>query len=766
MILLAATIFISAFLLFQVEPLMAKYILPWFGGAPAVWTTCLLFFQILLLGGYAYAHLVGTRLRPRTQAVVHLALVGVCITLMYSRGSNWHAPILPGANWKLASPDSPVSRILTLLTVSIALPYFILSATAPLLQTWFVRLHPSVSPWRLYALSNAGSLLALLTYPFVVEPQLALRVQAWIWSALFVVFALGMTFGAAQLSRNLNNSADDQGAPPAGDDSIAAPLWTTGVLWVALPACASVMLLAATNQICQGVAAVPFLWILPLALYLLSFIICFDSEHWYLRGVFYPVLAFAIFMAGIVLCSTPVGIVTQVGAYSALLFAVCMVCHGELVKLKPGQKHLTAFYLMVALGGAFGGLFTAIIAPHIFDGYWEFQLAIWASGALLFIVLMRDRESWLHEQRPTLAIALFAGVLLMPELISWQASTAVLHHSNPYTYNLTGLAGLAVVSFIAYRRSDTTLSRRPGGFTQISFAIGLLVLGTVLLASVNTSLKDSALATRNFYGALGVIVRDQRDAEWRAYVLRHGKVVHGIEFAARDKRDEPTSYYGLRSGIGLLMLHHPRRTAPDPKDRGLRVGIVGLGAGTIAAYGQPGDYLRYYEINPAVIAIASDPNGYFTFLRDSRAKIDIVPGDARLSMEQEIANHHAQQFDILVIDAFSGDAIPAHLLTKEAFAVYLDELKPDGVLALHISNSYLDLRPVIRELADYYGLRWAWVHGKPASRMDTESDWMLVTSNVHVLEQSNVASGLHPKPSLRKVGLWTDDYSNLFQILK
>jgi hypothetical protein len=766
MVIYSATIFISAFLLFQVEPMLAKYILPWFGGAPAVWTTCLLFFQIFLLGGYAYAHLVGTRLRPRAQIVVHLALVAACVALMYALAFKWRAPILPGASWKPLSPEFPVSRILTLLTASIALPYFILSTTAPLLQRWFTHLYPGGSPWRLYALSNFGSLLALLTYPFVVEPALNLRVQAWIWSALFVVFALGVTLVATNLWRNVSNSDIGRSNLPPNDNSSAPPSWATRALWVMLPACASVMLLAATNQICQGVAAVPFLWILPLALYLLSFIICFDSERWYVRGVFHPALALAIFVAAIVLCSTTAGIVTQIVSFTSLLFAVCMVCHGELVRLKPGQNNLTAFYLMVAVGGALGGIFTAIIAPHIFDGYWEFQLAIWTTAALLFIVLWRDRDSWLHQRHPMLAIALFAGVLLMPEVISWQTAATPTHHSNPYAYNLTALAGLAMVSFIAFRGNDTALAARSVVFTQISFAVGLLVLGAVLLASINTSLKDSVLATRNFYGALGVIVRDQQDAEWRSYVLRHGKVVHGVEFAARDKRDQPTSYYGPRSGIGLVMLRHPRRAALDLKDRSLRIGIVGLGVGTIAAYGQPGDYIRYYEINPAVIAIASDPHGYFTFLRDSQAKIEIVPGDARLSMEQETANHHSEQFDVLAIDAFSGDAIPVHLLTKEAFAIYLRELRSDGVLAFHISNTYLDLRPVVAELAEHYGLRWGWVHGKSDSRINTESDWMLVTRNAQLLGQPNIAEGLQPMPLLRKVGLWTDDYSNLFQILK
>jgi hypothetical protein len=332
-----------------------------------------------------------------------------------------------------------------------------------LLQAWFTRLHPGGSPWRLYALSNFGSLLALLTYPFIVEPTLNLRAQAWIWSALFVLFALGMMISASRLWSNARKREGAEAALLEDGDSFVAPSRMTHVLWIAFPACASLMLLAATNQICQRVAAVPFLWILPLALYLLSFIICFDNQRWYVREDFHPVLALAVCMAGIVLCSTTASIETQLVSYSALLFAVCLVCHGELVRLKPGRKYLTNFYLMVAVGGAFGGLFTALIAPRIFHGYWEFQLAIWASAALLFTVLLRDRELWLHERRPALAIGLFAGVLLMPELISREKATNAVHHSNPYSYHFAALAGLAVISFIAYRGNDSALSRRAGG---------------------------------------------------------------------------------------------------------------------------------------------------------------------------------------------------------------------------------------------------------------------------------------------------------------
>jgi hypothetical protein len=317
-----------------------------------------------------------------------------------------------------------------------------------------------------------------------------------------------------------------------------------------------------------------------------------------------------------------------------------------------------------------------------------------------------------------------------------------------------------------FGRREADTSNHARNLLPVSAAAGLLMLASVLLSSISARLADNLVAIRNFYGAFAVVARDTNDPAWHSYVLRHGRTVHGVQFPQPDKRREPTAYYGPTSGVGLLMLHHPRRLAVDPSHRTLRVGVVGLGIGTIAAYGRPGDYIRFYEINPAIIKVATAPNGYFTYLRDSRARVDIVPGDARLSMEREEEGGRSQRFDVLVIDAFSGDAIPVHLLTKQAFEVYLNELSADGVLALHISNNYLDLRPVAASLAQYFGLHCGWVHSEAADRFAATSDWVLLARNTKVLNQPAISTHLGPLDGKAGVGLWTDDYSNLFQILR
>ena len=384
----AITIFTGAFLLFQVEPLVARYILPWFGGSSAVWITCMLFFQLLLVAGYAYSHLIATRLTVRRQPIVHVAIVSACVLLMGALAMVWQSPITPGPAWKPLSPDFPITRIFALLIVSIGMPFFILSTTGPLLQVWFVRSHPTASPYRLYALSNVGSLLALITYPFVVEPALCLRAQARLWSMLFGIFSIGVLLCARSVRYALADLSVD--IAESSGVRVPTPSRSTRTLWIALATVPSVMLLATTNQICQQVAVVPFLWVLPLAIYLLSFVICFDNPRWYRRGIFHPILGAAVFMAVAVLFRPNPSITIQIVTYSILLFAICMVCHGELVRLKPHERYLTSFYLMVAIGGALGGVFVVAIAPLLFAGYWEFHLAIWMSLLMLIIVLMRD----------------------------------------------------------------------------------------------------------------------------------------------------------------------------------------------------------------------------------------------------------------------------------------------------------------------------------------------------------------------------------------
>lgn len=761
MLIYAVTIFTSAFLLFEVEPMMAKFILPWFGGAQSVWTTCILFFQLLLLAGYAYAHAIATLLRPRRQAIAHFGLVSACLLVMATLALTWRSAIMPGPSWKPPDSDFPILRVLLLLSVSVGLPYFVLSATGPLLQVWFAKTHQGESPYPLYALSNLGSLLALVTYPVVLEPFLRLRSQAHLWSLLYIAFAFGIGACAWPLRNSKTPVFPSQpGAGTLEEGPASHPDTTTYILWIALAACASLMMLAATSQTCQNVAAVPFLWVLPLAIYLLSLVICFGNEGWYRRAIFQPALAAAIVLATTLLCKPYLGIIAQIAAFSLLLLCGCMVCHGELVRLKPHERYLTAFYFMVSAGGALGGLLAAVIAPLIFTGYWEFQLSIWACALLLFIVLQRDSQSWIHQSEPALAIMLFAVALLLPELLYVVMEKPVGKPS----YYLGVTAALVLVSLVAFRERKSRLAGQARFLLQVSVIAGLLVLGSALLSSVGYT--SPLIAKRNFYGAFVVTARDADDPAWHAYGLSHGRVIHGVQFPEPDKRFKPTTYYGPESGIGLAILQYHRDGAEQPRSRSLRLGVVGLGAGTLASYGRPEDYIRFYEINPAIIELAADPNGYFTYLRDSHAHIDLIPGDARLSMEKEVESGGSQQFDILAIDAFSGDAIPVHLLTKQAIAVYLRELKPDGVLAIHISNGYLDLVPVARESAQYFGLQSALVVSKPDGRMTEPSRWVLLARNREVLSRPEIASHSRPLDSVRRVRLWTDDFSNLFQILK
>jgi len=725
-----------------------------------------LFFQLLLVAGYTYSHLVTTHLPVRRQLAVHITIVSACILLMGALALIWQSPITPGSNWKPLNPDFPITRIFGLLIVSIGLPFFILSTTGPLLQVWFARSHQGASPYRLYALSNVGSLLALVTYPFVVEPELTLRAQAIAWSLLFVAFAIGVGLCGLDMASSADSTihavdADIHAVP----SPTTLPTRATYALWIALAAVASLMLLATTNEICQEVAVVPFLWVLPLAIYLMSFIICFDSERWYRRGIFHPALGVAIFLSCIILCRSTANIFSQVLVYCALLAAVCMVCHGELVKLKPAERYLTSFYLMVAVGGALGGILAAMIAPKVFTGFWEFHFAIWASALMLVIVVIRDSQSWIHERRPVTAMLLVAGALSLPQLLGDESLSEAMRRLDSRHLFLAIVVALGLLAAAASRKDSILTRKRPGLIVQGGLIAGLIVVAGVLLVSIDANLVTSSLSTRNFYGALAVYSLNNDDPEKHNFKLRHGRIVHGIQYTALEKRYVPSSYYSFDSGLGLLMAHLPRRSSPDAHDRSIRMGAIGLGIGTVAAYGKSGDYIRFYEINPAVTKIATDPDGFFTYLRDSPAKVEIIPGDARLSMEREVASANPQGFDVLVVDAFAGDAIPVHLLTVEAFEIYLRELNPTGVLAIHVSNRYLDLRPVVHELAERFKLHSGWVHAD-GGPMSQPSDWILLARTDGVLGQSELSNRLQSLDSQRKVRLWTDDYSNLFQILK
>ena len=678
MLLYALTIVVSAFLLFQVQPVIAKIILPWFGGSAAVWTVCMLFFQMALLLGYLYAHALVRYLKPRTQMLVHAALLLVSALAL---------PIYPNASWKPLNGDEPTLRILGLLAMTVGLPYFLLSTTGPLLQAWYARRFRGAMPYRLYALSNAGSMFALLSYPVLFEPVFTTLQQAWMWSAAYGVFVV--LCGVTAL-RSGNAPAAETVVEPEAVEKPSAKLY---LIWLLLPAVASLLLLAITNHLSQNVAAIPFLWVLPLSIYLLTFILCFEGSGWYRRNPYLQLLAVALGAMAYALSVDTTGSVpirVMVPLFTMGLFTCCMVCHGELARLKPDPRYLTHFYVMIAAGGALGGLLVGLLAPHLFNGIYEMPLGLVACAALVVWVLRQDAElKWFQRWRQPAPIV--AAVLTV-----------------------------ALAVFVGLQIRDTVRASRE--------------------------------MVRNFYGALRV--RDSGPATQldATRTLTNGTINHGEQFLNPARRDQPTTYYGPDTGVGLAIREKGKAGA-------IRVGVIGLGTGTLAAYGRLGDYYRFYEINPLVLRLAHTE---FTFLGDCKAKVDVAMGDARLSLERE----SPENFDVLVVDAFSSDSIPVHLLTLEAMLLYFRHLRPDGVLAVHISNRYLDLEPVLAGETR--------ATGKLARVVDTEDDdtqdvfgatWVLITSP---------ASGFHGEEltnstaieSKRTVRLWTDDYSNLFRILK
>lgn len=528
------------------------------------------------------------------------------------------------------------------------------------------------------------------------------------------------------------------------------------VMWIVLAAWPSLMFLAVTNQLCQDVAAVPFLWVVPLAIYLLSFIFCFGNECWYRRRIFNPALGLLIVLSCALLYRPASYIMWQAAAYLSLLAISCVVCHGELVRLKPRNGRVTAFYLLVSLGGALGGLFGAVFAPLLFRGYWELQLSIFGCAAALFISLIRDDRSWIKFRQPLVAVLLLAAIVLAPEVIL----PSVRSMRSVVLYNLPMFGILTAAAWVLLRKKPV-LSGKDGLLTFTTAAV-LMLIGVLLLYNIKARTTASLIAGRNFYGSYSVVENDGPDPAWRSYTLGHGRIKHGMQFQEPDKRRRPTTYYGPSSGIGLLLVNYPR-----PAGGRLRIGVVGLGTGTIAAYGQPFDYIRFYELDPAIIDLATDRNGYFSYVRDSQAQVEIAPGDARISMERELAAGYLHRFDVLAIDAFSSDSIPVHLLTREAFSLYFKELASNGVLAIHISNRYVDLQPVLLQAARYFSLQSGVVHDDAGKdRFTIASEWVLLARNNKVLGQPGIFSRLAPLSGSRNVRMWTDDYSNLFQILR
>lgn len=700
---LMATTFLGAFLLFQVQPLIGKAVLPWFGGAPAVWTTALLFFQLMLVAGYALAFLSTRFLSPTLRSYLYLALAATALLLL---------PIGADESWKPNADDEPVGRMLALLLVCVGGPYLVLASTAPTTQEWFSRSGSRSSPYRLYALSNAGSLLGLLTYPFLVERYFDSTAQAYLWSGGFLLFALSAA-SCAWSVRHRDEPAVARERPTHDDSPVSFGNLAT---WIGLAAAGTILLMSATHHLCQDIASVPFLWVAPLAVYLLTFIICFDHARWYCRTWYSVAAAILIPLAclqGVTIRSLETSRVwaapyllplrdisfgTQAAIVLGMLFAVCMLCHGELAARKPSPDRLTLYFLAIAVGGALGGLFTAVVAPVIFDRNWEWMLATFAALG----------------------------------------------------FALAGIGG-------ALRRAGHLQSRinKVGlGTAAIGCAALLLWLHSLLFNA------DEVVSARNFYGVVSVDVGTARETGEPTYVsMRSGTTFHGLQLIGDELRFQPTAYYGTESGVGRTLL------AARRSDRPLRVACIGLGVGTLAAYGRPGDRYDFFEINPVVIRFADE---YFSFLRDSEAGCRVVQGDARLSLERALGAGDEADYDVIVLDAFSGDSIPTHLLTAEAFDVYLRHLKPDGVIAAHMSNRYLDLIPVIVGAAQHRQLAALTGVNRPNDVYYVKSSrWALLTRNPNSPEWRELqAAGFTDITHSKRALLWTDAYGNLFEILK
>jgi hypothetical protein len=669
----AGTIFSSAFLLFLVQPIISKNILPWFGGSAGVWAVCMVFFQLVLLFGYTYSDWTTKNLKPRTQVALHTILLAASLLTL---------PVVANASWKPRGDEDPTFWILLLLVSTVGLPYFLLSTTGPLIQSWVSRTVIGAQVYRLFSLSNLASLIALICYPFLIEPYAPLAVQGNAWASVYVLFVFLCIASGVYFYRRISAPAmipiEDLHTPGIQEKPNVAHC----LVWLGLSAVASWALVAITNHITQNVAAIPFLWLLPLTIYLLSFVLCFESDRWYRRDRFLLPTGLLLALCAYGLQDSDVGQTVKVAIplYGAGLFVLCMFLHGELAAMKPSPAYLTRFYLMVSLGGALGGIMVGLVAPRLLPAYYELGIG--------FIIITMLAMYLLRHQKRLLASS---GVLAM----------------------------LCCLFLFNQIREDFTDARR---------------------------------IERNFYGTLMTLDAKRNAPIDNVRQLYHGSVKHGEQYLAESRKTEPTTYYGRSSGIGLAI-------ASTGNVGEKKVGLIGLGAGTLAVYGRPGDLYRFYEINPQVIEVAQSE---FSFMRDSRAKIETVLGDARLILEKEAPN----RFDVLAVDAFSGDAIPVHLLTREAMAIYGRHISGDGIIAFHVTNRFLSLAPVVEKLAVDQGLHAALIHDEAKNLPWRETDWVLVAKNKELLQQPAIRDATTSIPTIPSLNVWTDDFNNLFQVIR
>jgi hypothetical protein len=667
------TIFVSAFLLFQVQPMIAKMLLPWFGGAASVWITCMLFFQLVLLLGYIYAHWLIRFLRPGGQIIIHVLFL--CLSLL-------SLPVTPNQALKIMSDVDPVIHLLILLLGSVGLPYFLLSTTSPLLQSWYARAYQKAIPYRLFALSNFASLLGLIAYPIVVEPCMTLSQQSYVWSWSYALFALACSATAVPGMKYKRMKASYEDRTISGlDMAESAPKAGQKPVWFLLSFCSSVMLLSTTNYLTQNIASIPFLWILPLSLYLFSFTLCFDRSGWYNRSWYVWIMtsAVGVMAYAIAVWEYNYDVTVTIPLFCAGLFLCCMFCHGELALRKPAPGYLTGFYLMISVGGAAGGVLVGIAAPKMLTGPYELSIALNACAILLFALNFRKK--------------------ILTDIVCSALIIATLASSVYYIKNFT---------------------------------------------------EGSLLLLRDFYGNLKVDVLYEGE-EYELRTLVHGTINHGVQFTNPDWSNGHYSYFSEASGIGMAI----NGLQPGPRN----IGVLGLGVGAIASYAREGDTFRFYEIDPMVEMLARTE---FTYLSGCLGRVDVLIGDGRLLIEQD----SDRKYDLIAVDAFSGDAVPVHLLTIEALKLYFDRLKPDGILALNITNAHIWLAPVLERARLELGTQAVLIsHQGDFDNYIYPTNWVLMSSGRdlrEIPEIRNVAIELEFRPDIR---LWTDDYSNLIRVL-
>lgn len=747
-VLFSLTLFMSAGLLFLVELMIAKMILPLLGGTPAVWNTCMMFFQVILLAGYGYAHISGTKAGITRQIIIHLIiLLAACIVL----------PIAVPRHWAPSTDGNPIGGILLLLLISVGPPFFVLSATAPLLQRWFSRTgHPSAKdPYFLYSASNLGSMLALIGYPTWIEPHFRLAEQSRVWSLGYVVLLALTVLCAAATKKYLSvcpPGGNETGETPAAAciDNDPPPTCAERGWWVLLAFVPSSLMLGVTTFLSTDVAAIPLFWVIPLSLYLLSFIIVFARVPAWVHTKAIALFPFAI-TALIVMSFADIDVPKWLSLILHLMnfFLCCMVCHGEIARRRPATRHLTAFYLWISVGGMLGGIFNSLIAPVLFTTVFEYPLIL-ILGAILLPLRQKNKirisKRWI-DALLYIVVPLALALLAYGSTAHWYAVGGHLSrfldplHIKTQAFDLTVSYGLPVLVCCGL-----VYLRKP-----FLFGIGVAALMFTFVVSKDLK-RDIVHRERSFFGVLTVT----RDSDGSFMNLSHGTTLHGKQWLDPSKRSEPVSYYHRQGPVGEVFSEF------SGKKKKTRIAVTGLGTGSIAAYAGPGQEIDFYEIDPAVKRISTNPD-FFSFLSECGARWKVVLGDARLTMEKAPPHHYG----IIILDAFSSDSIPVHLITKEAVNLYFSKLRKDGVLMIHITNRYVNLAPVLAKLADEKGftdrLRDDY---EDAETGKDGSTWVLLARS------ENDLGGISRNDSWTKIetrnttSAWTDDFSNILSVFK